>query len=270
MPAIKDWLVQAKIKLKEAEISTYNLDAEIILAFCLNENRTYLHSHPDKDIDQVCLKKASQLLESRQNRTPIAYLLGFKEFYGRNFQVTPDTLIPRPESETIIDTLNQLDLKKDAKLIDIGTGSGCLGISAKLEKPEFCVTLSDISPAAIEIAKSNAKKLRANVEIIQNDLLKGMDDKFDIIIANLPYVDKSWQRSPETNYEPALALFAENNGKDLINKLIIQSTNNISDGGYLIIEADPEQHDDLVRLSLEKLYKLFIQKDYILAFRYSN
>lgn len=268
MPAIKDWLADASLKLSKAGISSPNLDAEIILSNCMLKNRTYLHAHPEAEIDTEALAKTDEIMEQRLKRVPLAYLFGYKEFYGREFQVTKDTLIPRPESETIIDILKQINTDKISNLIDIGTGSGCLGISAKLEEPDLDVTLSDISPEALKIAKINADRLKATVDLVESDLLASINNKFDIIIANLPYVDKDWARSPETNYEPSLALFADNSGKQLIEKLVIQSINTLNNGGYLIIEADPEQHPSLIQFATEKSFKLFIQQDYIIAFRY--
>ena len=210
------------------------------------------------------------MISQRVNRIPIAYIIGHKEFYGRNFNVNENTLIPRPESETIIDILKKIYSKKTTKLIDVGTGSGCLGITAKIEYPALEVTLIDISQQALQTAVLNAKALAARITALQSDLLANYTKKADIIIANLPYVDRTWDRSPETNHEPSLALFADDNGKDLIKKLIVQSTSKISDGGYLIIEADPFQHGDLIKFAANKSYTLFMQQDYIVAFRYSN
>lgn len=268
MPVIKDWLTDASLKISKAGIPSPDLDAEIILSNCMLKNRTYLHAHPEAEIDTKTLSKADEIIEQRLKRVPLAYLFGYKEFYGREFQVTKDTLIPRPESETIIDILKQINTDKISNLIDIGTGSGCLGISAKLEEPGLDVTLSDVSPEALKIAKINADRLMAAVDLMESDLLANINNKFDIIVANLPYVDKNWTRSPETNYEPSLALFADNHGKQLIEKLVIQSINALNKYGYLIIEADPEQHPGLIQFATEKSFKLFIQQDYIIAFRY--
>jgi len=247
--AIKDWLASATTRLKNAGIPTSRLDAEVILAHTLRKNRTYLHAHDDEQLEPRNLEIADARIELRLDRTPVAYIIGHKEFYGRPFKVTPATLIPRPDSETIITLLKELlppafSLIHDTpkRLVDIGTGSGCLGITAKLEHPELDIAICDISNHALNVAKSNAKALRAEVTPILSDLLAGYPFSPDIIIANLPYVDPEWERSPETNYEPALALFADNDGLALIYKLIDEASPRITANGLVFLEADPRQH----------------------------
>ncbi|MDK2899392.1 MAG: release factor glutamine methyltransferase [Patescibacteria group bacterium] len=272
MPAIKTWLNQSSDRLSNIEIESSRLDAEIILADVLDVNRTYLHSHSEDIIKTPNLKKANKMIRLRTARLPIAYIIGHKEFYKRDFIVTKSTLIPRPESEMIVDLLKKVleDNDKPLNLIDVGTGSGCLGITAKLEFPNLNVTLSDISNRALKIAAMNAAKLSANVNILKSNLLNNYDHKLDIILANLPYVDKLWERSPETNYEPPLALFAENNGKKLIEKLLKQSQKILNYGGYIIIEADPAQHKDLISFAQANSLKIVLNQDYIMVFKYQS
>lgn len=249
--AISEWIQSAFTRLKNADIPSPRLDAEIILAHTLRKGRTYLHAHSNESLTDRELEVAEARLQLRLDRTPIAYIIGHKEFYGRQFRVTPATLIPRPESEAIIDILKdilaQQDLlKQSLKLVDVGTGSGCLGITAKLEFPSLDVTLLDISNHALTVAKTNALQLKADVTIERSDLLSDYPFTASIIVANLPYVDHTWERSPETNYEPSLALFANDNGLHLINKLIAQAAGQITPGGVLLLEADPRQHHDLI------------------------
>lgn len=271
-PAIKNWLVESAKQLTNAGISTASLDAEVILAYALDQNRTYLHAHSEDNLDANILHQANSYLEKRIKRIPIAYIVGFKEFYGRKFQVTQDTLIPRPESEAIIELLREILPPTNyhlptTNLIDIGTGSGCLGITAKLEFPDIKVTLADISDAALIVAKKNAKKLAANVKIIKSNLLENYREKADIIIANLPYVDKVWTVSTETHYEPDLALFADDNGTALIKRLIDQTDTKLSDSGFLIIEADPVQHTELIECAKKHSLSLVKQSGYAVAFK---
>jgi len=251
-PQIKAWLHESTQRLIGAGIGSAKLDAEIILAHTLRKSRTYLHAHDDDVLSPRQYEIADARLLLRLDRTPIAYIIGHKEFYGRLFKVTPATLIPRPESETIIEILkeqlprNTSLLKETRKLIDVGTGSGCLGITAKLEFPELDVTVSDISRHALNVAQENAKQLRAEVTILQSNLLSQYPFTADYIVANLPYVATEWERSPETNYEPALALFAKNDGLELIYKLIEECDDHLSKNGLLILEADPRQHQAIV------------------------
>lgn len=271
-PAIKDWLDNAARKLNDADIPSARLDAEIILANSINHNRTYLHAHSDEIIIQNLLIIANNHLNSRIKRIPIAYILGYKEFYGRKFIVNKSTLIPRPESEDIIDLLKEIlpiITSRHTKIIDIGTGSGCLGITVKLELPETDVTLADISPDALKTAASNAKNLSADVKIIKSDLLQSYTEKPNIIIANLPYVNPEWERSPETNFEPSLALFAEDNGMLLIKKLIDQASNLLALDGYIILESDPEQHKLIIEYAKKYSYNLIHRVRYITVFKRS-
>ena len=273
MPAIKDWLTDAAGRLSAIGIDSANLDAEIILANILDKNRTYLHAHPEQLIDKDQLAIANSNLDLRLNRVPVAYIVGHKEFYGREFAVSPATLIPRPESEDIINVLKEILLSTTyqippTKLIDIGTGSGCLGITAKLEFPNLDVTLADISADALLIASLNANALAADVDTLQSDLLHNYPQKPDIIIANLPYVDKTWDRSPETDHEPALALFAAKNGMEIIEKLIVQASDSLSPNGYIIIESDPTQHNSLIEFAKKQSFKLINQMGYIIVFKH--
>lgn len=241
-----DWLREATAILKDSGLPSARLDAEIILAHTLRKSRTWLHAHGDEEIDPRLQEIADSRVELRNDHTPIAYIVGHKEFYGRNFTVTPSTLIPRPESEALIDLLKKhIDHAKlfgHPHLVDVGTGSGCLGITAKLELPECNVTLVDTSRHALAVAKKNANRLEANVELITSDLLSQYPYAPDVIVANLPYVDPAWHRNQETDFEPAVALFARDGGLELINKLCVQTAARQRPGDLLLLEADPRQH----------------------------
>lgn len=249
---INDWLSEATRQLVFADIPSARLDSELILAHTLRRPRHYLHAHPEETLNERQVEIATARLSLRLERVPIAYIIGHKEFYGRRFSVTTATLIPRPESEVLIELLNEalptnLSLITEPhRLVDVGTGSGILGITAKLEHPELVVTLTDISRHALKIAERNAKQLSADVDILHGDLLATYPFVADTIIANLPYVDTNWERSPETEYEPESALFARNGGKALIYKLLLQTKEKLASGGHLILEADPEQHNDII------------------------
>ena len=243
--SIQAWLRDSAEMLADAGITSALLDAELILAHTVRKNRTWLHAHHDERLTERQLEIAYARLQLRLDRTPLAYIIGHREFYGRLFKVTPSVLIPRPESEAIITCLRQYE-PHTGRLVDVGTGSGCLGITAKLEIPALDVTLTDNSRHALAVARENATRLHAHVDIIQSDLLSATFGTFDGIIANLPYVDASWERSPETNCEPAEALFANNNGLALINKLIVQTGTALNNSGWLYLEADPRQHAAII------------------------
>jgi len=242
------WLRDAADQLAEAGIPSARLDAEIILAHTLHKSRTWIHAHGEDPLTQREIEIADARLDLRLDRTPIAYIIGHKEFYSRLFKVTPSVLIPRPESESIITLLKKHLPTGATRLIDVGTGSGCLGITAKLELPALNVTLSDISRHALKVAENNATALHADVTLVQSDLLTQTPGVFDVVIANLPYVDKDWERSPETNKEPDLALFADNSGLALIEQLLQQLPETLHTSSLVLLEADPCQHEAIIAL----------------------
>jgi len=267
------WLIEATRHLKEEGIPTPRLDAEIILAHTLNIPRTQLHAHTDELLSSRDLDIANARLDLRLDRVPVAYIIGHKEFYGRRFSVSTATLIPRPESEVMIELLKEVMptntsiLTETRRLVDVGTGSGALGITAKILYPELDVTLLDISRYALTIAEKNAAAHHLSVQTMESDLLNSYPYQADYILANLPYVDETWQRSPETDHEPALALFANNGGLALIFKLLSQVERVLAPSGYLFIEADPEQHEAIITEAKQYRLLLHTQRDYQLVFQ---
>jgi len=269
---ISEWLKIATKSLKTANIPSARLDAELILANTLRKNRTYLHAHLDEEIDPRRFDIANARLDLRLDRVPIAYILGYKEFYGRRFTVSPSVLIPRPESEDLISLFLELTASEIAEkvLIDVGTGSGCLGITAKLERSNLSVILSDISKPALNIAEKNANALNADVHIQQQSLLNGQLKPVDYIFATLPYVDKNWNVSPELQYEPEIALFAEDEGLKLILQLISQAPRCLTPEGLLFIEADPQQHNRIINEAVKNGFVKERVLNYILVLRFTG
>lgn len=271
-PAINSWLHDATLELVGAGISSAKLDAELILAHTIGKPRTYLHAHDDEPLTDRQREIANARLRLRVERTPLAYIIGHKEFYGHRFKVTPSTLIPRPESEAMIDLLIEADrqtslpLSAPRRLVDVGTGSGCLGISAKLALPELDVTLIDVSRHALTVAEYNARALHADVTLLQSNLLSSYPFTAHYILANLPYVDRQWERSPETKYEPELALFADRDGLALIDKLLADAPARLSAGGHVFIEADQRQHDAIVATAKTHGLRLNAHRGLILDF----
>ena len=206
---------------------------------------------------------------------PKAYKDGFKEFFGREFKVSPDVLIPRPETETMVEMVLSLAgksylpgvkvpesvLSKHPKILDVGTGSGCVAISLKLEIPEAEVYALDISKPALKVAEENAKRLKAKVNFFESDLLSNVpkDETFDVIVANLPYVDKTWPWIKSIEHEPEVALYAGDGGLELILKLLKQVQDRTK---YLILEADPVQHDRIRIESQENQFKVLKTNNY--------
>lgn len=223
--------------LEESELN--RLDAQLLLSFVIKQPKEWLLAHDDFVLSRSDLKKLNKCKKRRLNNEPIAYITGEKEFYRRNFIVTKDTLIPRPETEQIVEYCLSSSV---SNTLDIGTGSGCIAITLKLENPELKITASDISESALEIAKQNWQSLKGDsqkIDFVQSDLLENITNKFDLIVANLPYVDKNWTVSPETKFEPQSALFASDNGLEFIKKLIDTAANNLTQNGILVLELDP-------------------------------
>ncbi|PLS80671.1 peptide chain release factor N(5)-glutamine methyltransferase [Candidatus Saccharibacteria bacterium] len=257
---ISTWLQTATNELQSVSISSARLDCLILLGEVLGEDKTYLLAYPDRELSDRELSQLMDLLKRRKQHEPIAYIRGFTEFYGRRFRVTPDVLIPRPETEVLIDLLKELPLvptdsaSSPPLLIDVGTGSGCIGITAGLELPELRILLTDIDPRAIEVAMENAAELRtSNVTTGLSNLLANVDtkDQAYIITANLPYVAKGFEISPDARHEPDLALFADDQGYALIEQLLPQAQEQLRAGGYLLLESDPWQHDRILKNATE-------------------
>jgi release factor glutamine methyltransferase len=272
MPTIKSWLDAATKELSDIGITSARLDAEIILAHTVRKPRTYLHAHEEQALEPREIEIADARLLVRLDRVPVAYIIGHKEFYGRRFTVTPSTLTPRPETEDMIDVVKKLVPKnislfdESFRIVDVGTGTGCIGITLKLEIPDAEVTLLDIDPYVLKVAASNASRLQADVQSIKSNLLQNYPFRSNIIVANLPYVDPSWERSPETHHEPEQALFAADGGLALIKKLIDQAATHIAPSGFMVLEADPTQHADIIQYGIKKDFRLeSAPKNYILS-----
>ena len=197
-------------------------------------------------------------------------------FYGRNFYVDEHVLTPRPETEQIIDEVLSLcgkailpGVKPEApaldpinlKILDIGTGSGCIAITLKKELEDAEVYASDVSEEALNVAKKNAEDLGANVEFITSYLLQNVNITPDVIVTNLPYVDKDWDWLDKESLkeDPDLALYSEDHGLKLIKELL-----DTANSKYLILEADPSQHDEIIKYA--KSYRLLKQNGFILVF----
>lgn len=193
---------------------------------------------------------------------PVAYEAGWQDFYGRNFIVSPAVLVPRPETEQLIDAVLKLygksilpgvksterKLSKNPVILDVGTGSACIAATLKLEIPEAEVLGLDVSKEALEVAKENARRLGAEVEFLESDLLENYNGEVpEVIVANLPYVDENWEwlDKEALNAEPSLALYAEDGGMALIKKLLEQIKAR-EYKCYVISEMDPCQQEEII------------------------
>ena len=248
---LEDWLKQASAKLKLADIPSWHQDAKLIAMHHLNLASTQLIL-ADFTVPEVDLNKLNLAIKRRLKMEPLAYVLGEANFYGRDFIIDDRVLIPRPETENLIDFILSLKLE-EPKLVDVGTGSGIIGLTLACEIFKSEINMLDISSDCLEVARINSERLRDKVDsnnsilnFKQSDLLADCEfEPLDLIVANLPYVDISWDwlDLKSLSFEPSLALWAEDSGLSLVKKLIDQSSNHLKPGGHLVLEVDPSQKE---------------------------
>lgn len=271
MQIILDEILKKSITKLKKTSPTPRLDAELLLARSLRKTREFILAHPEFKLTKIQNEKFEKLISRRSKFEPIAYILGEKEFYGLNFKVNRDTLIPRPETEMLVEKTLALindDLESKITLIDLGTGSGNIIISiAKNIKNKLELFGIDISKNALSIAKHNAKKnkVNENIKFIQSDLLNyfltkdaKLKNKNLIILANLPYVSKKIYDSTSQDikkYEPKTALISKNNGLAHYEKLLkqIKELENKKYKLKALLEFSPEQKKSLTKLITETL-----------------
>ena len=270
---IKSWLQSASQKLKNAEIASADLDAELILARVLDTERTTLHAYPNRRLTRQQVFHANNWLNKRLKRIPLAYIFHEKEFFGRKFYINESVLVPRPETETLIEVTKELT-QNDDKILDIGTGSGIIPVTLKLELTKTVeIFASDISLHALAVANLNAKRLTGKaIQLFASNLLDKIPSEIlsqiTILTANLPYVDRNWvnfETQNELHHEPQIALYAEKNGLELIFSLLEQAQD-LPNLQKIILEADHQQFQKIEQKAIELGFKKIKSKDYIIAF----
>jgi release factor glutamine methyltransferase len=229
------------------------LDAEILLCHCLGKSKSHLYAHPDEIIGKAHLHQFQNDLTQRLNKVPIAYIVGYKEFWSLNFDVSTNTLIPRPETELLVElTLQLLEKKQKATVLDLGTGSGAIAIALAHERPNWHISACDNSQDALKCAKNNAKKHQIdNIEFIHSNWFDKISCKhFDAIISNPPYIAKDcpYLEDHVIAHEPQNALISANNGLNDLEHIILNSSNYLVNGGLLILEHGHEQQTKLIEI----------------------
>ena len=237
MPPLRQLLAEAAARLQSAGVAQSRLTAELLLAHALGRERSYLYAHPEETPDPASFL---DLIARRVAGEPMQYLTGVQEFFGRSFAVSPAVLIPRPETELVIAAaLELIPGDAPARIADVGTGSGCLAVTLALERPRAVVIATDISPAALALARRNADALGARVDFLESDLLAAAPGHFDLIVSNPPYIpDSEWatlQREVR-DHEPRLALLAGPTGAEVYARLIPQAHAALRPGGGLVLE----------------------------------
>jgi len=243
----KDVINLGSRTLKSNNIKSYNLDSELLLAKALNLTREEILINLQTQINQKKLLDFRKLINRRKLNEPIAYILNCKEFWKYKFYVNNNVLIPRPETEIIVEeSLKNINFDKSIKLLDIGTGSGCIIISILNDRPNCYGSALDISEKALKVAKYNAKMhhLTNKINFINMDIDKFLNYKYDFIISNPPYINKFDLKRLESNvrlYEPVVALEAGADGFSKIKKIIIKSSKLLKKNGQLIFEIGEKQ-----------------------------
>ncbi|MEY3471106.1 MAG: Release factor glutamine methyltransferase [Candidatus Parcubacteria bacterium] len=258
---IKEITQQIKQRLK-SKSPTPDLDTYLILSNVLKKSRLDLILSQEQNISSSDLDRIEKYVQQRLNYVPIAYIIGNKEFYGREFITTPDVLIPRPETESIIDIAKEHILNDMSRSIwEIGTGSGCIAITLAAELQNLQIIASDISHKALQVAKNNAIILLGvnhNITWLEGDLLtpfSNIKSEPNLLIANLPYLDPNKYQDDSISLEPDLALYSNNNGLEHYMRLISEINSRFIVMPKIIIEINPEQLDILI----EYLSKYFLK-----------
>lgn len=245
---IQQAMLSAITKLQTLKDASPHLDAEVLLSFTMKKQKTFILTNPDKKLSAIQQKKFNGLIARRKNGIPVAYLIGQKEFYGMNFFINSNVLVPRPDTETLIESaihaVRQQTPDKKTVIADIGTGSGCIAITLAKYLPQVKIIATDISPQAIDIAKKNARRQKVynKIRFIEGDLLHPLilkKIKCDIMVANLPYLTSTELKN--VRHEPKAALYGGKMGVELIERLLIQSSAILNPGSIILLEISPTQ-----------------------------
>ena len=240
-------------ELKVNQIKTFKLDAEILLSSIFKKNREEILLNPPDEIDDKITQIYKQLIKRRSQNEPIAYILKKKEFWSKDFEVGKGTLIPRPETEIMVEKLVKIFENKSIFVLDVGTGSGCILISLLSELKKSKGIGIDISNYAISLAKKNVKKhkMTNKIKIEMKKISNFYNKKFDLIVSNPPYVKRNeikWLDNDIKNFEPLIALDGGNDGLDVIKKVIYKAKEILKINGLLALEIGNGQYKNVSKI----------------------
>ncbi len=235
------------LRFKDGGIDNPSLDAEIIITSVLEIDRYKIISDRDRVLTEDEIRKIEKCALRRLKFEPVAYITGVKEFYSIEFEVNKDVLIPRPETELLVDMAIYWG-QNGARVLDLCTGSGAIAVVLKHSRPDLDIYASDISEKALKVAKKNAAEILGSKKInfVHGDLFVPFEgEKFNLIVSNPPYVsgDLQGKLQKEIDFEPAIALFAGNKGTDVLKKIIEDSVDHLEENGILLLEIGSDQHD---------------------------
>lgn len=252
MPSIRYSIQQATKQLEPVSDSA-QLDAELLLCSVLKKERSFLHTWPERELEQSDYSLFIDLLIRRIKGEPVAHILGERDFWTLNLEVTPDTLIPRPETELLVElALEHIPQDQPVQILDLGTGSGAIALSLASERPLAHITATDFSSAALEVAKQNAAKHQLkNISFIQSRWFSEIPNQnFDFIVSNPPYICEADPHldQGDVRFEPRSALTSGKDGLDDIREIISQAHNYLSNHGVLLLEHGYDQADAICDL----------------------
>jgi len=244
MPSFSSYVTGGAMRLQLGPHSDgARRDAETLLLHLLGKNRAWMLAHMDDELGYECAEEYIAMLELRFAGEPMQYIFGEAEFYRLPFRVTPDVLIPRPETEHVVEKVLELAGKfSSPRIVDVGTGSGAIAVALAHELPDAIVTATDLSAAAVGVARENAERngVAERIRFLEGDLLEPVaGEQFDIVVSNPPYVAEADRESlaiEVRDYEPGRALFAGADGLDIYRRLIPQAFGALARGGYLVLE----------------------------------
>lgn len=255
--------------LKKSKIDSFRLDSEILLSKILDVDREYLLSNQNQKIQEENLRAHFALVRKREKKEPVAYLVGYKQFWKNNFLVNKSVLIPRPDTEFLVEeSLKYLKKNKHYSILDIGTGSGCIIISLLLDRPKCNGSAVEVSKNAIKIAKTNAKlqQVHNRIKFINSDIDKLNHGKYDLVITNPPYIKSNEIKNLEEDikfYEPKISLDGGSDGLREIKKVIKKSKTLLKRKGKLVLEFDHQQKKDVIKeLKRNNFYINKVVKNY--------
>ena len=259
MPILRTVIQDTHQKLEAAGIPDARLEAEVLVMNVMRMARQNIFGEQDTEVSEEQQAALDELLERRYNREPLAYLLGQREFYGINVMLTPAVLIPRPETEGLVEHALFMALmgmeSTDLIIADVGTGSGAIAINLAIHLPAAKIFAVDVADEVLDVAAFNirAHGVSERVTLGIGDLLEPVPEPIDLIVANLPYIptDRISTLQPEVQQEPALALDGGPDGLDLIRRLLTQAESKLKDSGIILLEMDPDQIPVVQELALQ-------------------
>lgn len=238
------WMSQ---RFARAGIESARLDAELLCAQVLGCDRVGIYLAMDRPLSIDERVKLRELVQKRLTRCPVAYLIGKREFFGLTLHITPAVLIPRPDTETLVEAA--LELFSDSTpidVLDVGTGSGAIALAIAVNRPLWRVTATDISPEALDVARKNAQNHQVNIEFLQGDLLAPVTGRrFHLIVSNPPYIPQGEILQPEVQHEPSLALFSGTNGLNHLQRILQDAPHFLHPQGRLLCEFGTGQESQL-------------------------